>query len=324
MTERTAATNSPFLHRPSSLIDCDVHVTWRSVDELKPYLPREWHNRLGSGRGAPRIQPAFYLPGRGYHPDAAAPAPGAPPGSDPDTLRRDWLDRHQIDYAVLTSYDAPVVSTWGDMEYPAAIARAYNDWLLERWLSRDPRFLGSIVVATQDPAAAAAEVDRAGAHPQVVQVMLSAGARQGYGQRTFHPIYEAAARHGLHVALHTGTEGLGTSNPPTSAGWPSSGIEWRATQPHNLSAHLVSLVTEGVFVRFPTLRVVLLADGAAQRVPQAARAVRYTAHRAARRPGALMDHAALDGWRPRAALQQQLPALGYGAAWRRVRLPRCA
>lgn len=245
------------------LIDCDVHVTWRETGELLQYLPRVWHDRLRTGRGAPRIQPAFYLPLRGFHKEAAVPPGGGPPGSDPETLARDWLDRHGIAYAVLNHHDAPVISTWGDVEYPTALARAYNDWLIERWLSNDRRFLGSIVVATQDPRAAASEIDRVGAHPQVVQVLLSAGARQAYGVPTFAPIHEAAARNGLHLAIHTGTEGLGTSNPPTPAGWPSYAIEWRAAQASNLSAHLVSLVTEGVFVRYPQLSAVLLEGGAA-------------------------------------------------------------
>ncbi|CAA9274071.1 MAG: hypothetical protein AVDCRST_MAG77-3423 [uncultured Chloroflexi bacterium] len=256
MTELTGLAGSP-------LIDCDVHVTWRENAELLPYLPRVWHDRLRAGRGAPRIQPAFYVPRRGFHKEAAAPSDGGPPGSDPETLARDWLDRHALSHAVLTHREAPVLSTWGDVEYPTALASALNDWLIERWLSKDPRFLGSILVATQDPRAAAAEIDRVGSHPQVVQVLHSAGTRQAYGVPTFAPIHEAAARNGLHLAIHTGTEGLGTSNPPTPAGWPSYAIEWRAAQASNLSAHLVSLVTEGVFVRYPQLSVVLLEGGAA-------------------------------------------------------------
>ncbi|HVG95319.1 MAG TPA: amidohydrolase family protein [Chloroflexota bacterium] len=244
------------------LIDGDVRVTWRSAAELSPYLPRVWHNRLTAGRGEPRIQPAFYLPFKGAHPDAA-PGPAGPPGSDPQTVLRDWLDPHGIAYAVVGHEEIPVISTWGDLDYPVALARAHNEWLVEHWLERDRRFLGAIVVATQDPRAAAAEIDRAGAHPQVVQVVLAAGTRQAYGAPAFHPIYEAAARHGLQVALRTGTEGLGTSNPPTSAGWPTYAIEWRATQAQNLAAHLVSLVTEGVFVAHPDLHVVLLDGGAA-------------------------------------------------------------
>lgn len=247
---------------PAQLIDCDVHITWRTLDELAAHLPRVWQSRLRAGRGTPRIQPAFYVPGCGFHKEAAS-ATGGPPGSDPETLARDWLDGHGIAYAVLNHPDMPVVSTWGDADYPRDLARAYNDWLIERWLARDRRFLGSMVVATQDPAAAAAEIERAGAHPQVVQVLLASGTRLPYGAPYYHPIYKAAARRGLHVAIHTGTEGLGTSNPPTSAGWPTYAIEWRACQPQNLAAHLVSLVTEGIFVRHPELTLVLLEGGAA-------------------------------------------------------------
>lgn len=249
---------------PPPLFDCDVRVTWRSTGELLPYLPRVWQSRIRGGRGAPRIQPAFYLPQRGVHKEAATPDPKSPPGSDPDTLVHDWLDRHAIARAVVGHEDTPVISTWGDVDYPVALARAHNEWLTERWLSRDDRFLGAIVVATQDPHAAALEIDRAAAaHKNVVQVTLAAGAQRAYGVPFFRPIFEAAARNNLHVAIRTGTEGLGTSNPPTSAGWPTWSIEWRACQPQNLAAHLVSLVTEGVFVSFPNLRVILLDGGAA-------------------------------------------------------------
>jgi uncharacterized protein len=246
------------------LVDCDVRVTWRSTAELLPYLPRVWQARVRAGRGVPRIQPAFYLPYRGFHKEAATPDGKSPPGSDPDTVIKDWLDRHAISHAVVGHEDSPVISSWGDVDYPVALARAHNEWLAERWLAHDERFLGAIVVATQDPLAAAQEIDRAAAaHKNVVQVTLAAGTRQAYGVPYFRPLFEAAARNNLHVAIRTGTEGLGTSNPPTSAGWPTWATEWRACQPQNLAAHLVSLVTEGVFVSFPNLRVVLLDGGAA-------------------------------------------------------------
>ncbi|HEU5316343.1 MAG TPA: amidohydrolase family protein, partial [Chloroflexota bacterium] len=245
------------------LFDCDVRVTWRSTSELLPYLPRVWQSRVRAGRGVPRIQPAFYMPYRGFHKEAASPDPKAPPGSDPATLARDWLDRHGVEHAVVGHEDVPVISTWGDVDYPVALARAHNEWLVERWLSQDRRLLGQIAVATQDPAAAAQEIDRAAASSrQIAQVVLAAGTNRAYGTPLVRPIFDAAARNGLHVAIRTGTEGLGTSNPPTSAGWPEHAIEWRACQPQNLMAHLVSLVTEGVFVAHPDLRVVVLDGGA--------------------------------------------------------------
>lgn len=247
------------------IIDCEVHVVWRSLEEIERYLPRAWHRRLRRDPGM--IRPNFYSPYRGYHPDAARGPDGGPPGSDPQTVLRDWLDRQNIAYAVLSHYDLPVISTWGDMDYPAALARAYNDWLIERWLAVDPRFLGSMIVATQDPEVAAQEIERVGTHPQIVQVLVASGTRVPYGVRTFHPIYAAAERLGLPVAIHTGTEGLGIANPPTAAGWPSTYLEFYTCQPQNLAAHLTSLVTEGVFVKFPHLRIVFLEGGAAWAPP---------------------------------------------------------
>jgi predicted TIM-barrel fold metal-dependent hydrolase len=213
------------------------------------------------------IRPNFWSPRRGFHKEVAVPQAGGPPGSDPEALARDWLDRHGVAYAVLNHYDAPVISTWGDVDFPIAVARAYNDWLAERWLAHDRRFLGSIVVATQDPEEAAREIDRVGPHPQVVQVLLASGTRSPYGVRTFHPIYAAAERHGHVIALHTGTEGHGTSNPPTAAGWPTRYVEWRAGLSQNLAAHMTSIVTEGVPVAFPRLRFLFLEGGAAWVAP---------------------------------------------------------
>jgi predicted TIM-barrel fold metal-dependent hydrolase len=253
------------------LIDCDVHITWQSLADLLPYVDRVWHRRLlrGAGHSGPPIliRPNFWSPLRGAHKEAAAPAAGGPPGSDPSTLARDWLDRHDIAYAVLNHYDAPVVSTLGDVDCPTAVAHGYNQWLIERWLAHDRRFLGSMIVATQDPQAAAQEIETVGQHPQIVQVLLATGTRSPYGARFFDPIYAAAERRGLQIALHTGTEGHGTSNPPGAAGWPTQYIEWHACQPQPLAAHLTSLITEGIFAKFPRLTFVFLEGGAAWVAP---------------------------------------------------------
>ena len=182
-------------------------------------------------------------------------------------------------------------------------------------------------------------------------MLLSSGTRLPYGDPSFLPIYEAAARNGLHLALHTGTEGLGTSNPPTPAGWPSYAMEWRAGQAHNLSAHLVSLVTAGVFVRFPALKVVLLDGGAAwlppllwrldknfksmrsecpwlTEMPSAylKRHVRFGTQGLERPddPQRPVDVPAPDGRRAVPALRQRLPPLGHGSPGRHAGAPRRA
>ena len=107
----------------------------------------------------------------------------------------------------------------------------------------------------------AREIRRVGDRPGVVQVLMPSGARIPYGQRIFHPIYAAAVEHGLPVAIHPGTEGVGISGAPTAAGYPSSYLEWHTGLVGSFIAHLISLVTEGVFIKFPELKFVLIEGG---------------------------------------------------------------
>ncbi|HEV7216332.1 MAG TPA: amidohydrolase family protein, partial [Chloroflexota bacterium] len=150
-----------------------------------------------------------------------------------------------------------------DPDFGTAIAAAYNDWVAETWLgayNADGAFKGSITVAHQDPTAAAREIERWAGHPHFVQVMTDSGARAPFGQRQYYPIYEACARHGLPFAIHPGTDGMGINVQP-SPGYPTHYIEWHTCLSLAFQAHLVSLITEGVFARFPGFQVVLVEGG---------------------------------------------------------------
>lgn len=244
-------------------LDADVHVRWRRNEDLVSRLPRSWQDRWL--RGAGHTQAGLRLYQKYYHPIEAVccdPA-GSLAAFDVSSLANDWLDVHQCDAAILSVYDAPVLSTFGDRDYPGELARAVNDWMVEEWLDRDERLYGSVIVASQDPHAAATEIRRASRHSRMVQVMLPNGTRQPYGHPFYDPIYAAAVDCGLAVAIHAGTEGTGTSCPPSSNGWPGTWLEWRICASTIFLAHLTSMVTEGVFVRFPELRIVALETGVA-------------------------------------------------------------
>ena len=237
------------------LVDTDVHITPRSLGELQPYLPARWRAYVRESGVAslesdlyPPRSPLSAIPG-------ARPADG-PPGSDPELLRTQLLDPWRLDVAVthcIYGVDGIHNPDWAD-----AMARALNDWQHAEWLAGDPRLRGSVVVAAQDPERAAAEIDRVGDRPEFVQVLLPVRMRAPLGTRAFWPIYAAAERHGLALAVYAGGAG---GNPITPVGSPSYYLEEYVGLSQAFQAQVVSLVCEGVPVRFPALTVVLVESG---------------------------------------------------------------
>jgi predicted TIM-barrel fold metal-dependent hydrolase len=243
------------------IVDVDVHPVPRSADEIRRHLPMPWRDRYAGERRA-----FFNNPIHGSRLDAEPPG-GGPKGSDPGLLREQLIDEFGVAHAILIS--RTFCNIHPDPDYAAAVASAFNAWLVETWLTEanhDGAFKGSITVAQQDPRQAAAEIERWAGHPHIVQVTMDSGARMPFGQRFYHPIYEACERHGLPLSIHPGTEGMGVNHQPTP-GFPTRYIEWHCGMSLSFQAHLVSLLTEGVFERFPGLRIVLVEGGVAWLAP---------------------------------------------------------
>ena len=237
------------------IVDCDVHVYPRNLDDIKAHLAMPWRDRYnGGGRGF------FGNPVHGNRLDSVPPR-GGPPGSDPDFLRQQLIDEYGIAQAILLP--RAFCNLHPDPDFGTAIAAAFNDWLADTWLStynHDGVFKGSITVAHQDPVAAGREIARWAGHPHVVQVMMDSGARAPYGQRQYYPIYEACEKYGFPLAIHPGTDGMGINVQPTP-GYPTHYIEWHTCLSLAFQSHLVSFLTEGVFERFPGFKIVLVEGG---------------------------------------------------------------
>lgn len=248
------------LESRSPLVDCDVHQAWADEAAIVDRLP----DRYRENRGLTLPGVSWSNP-HGLGRRDAVPEGGGRPGSDPDLLLEQHVDRFDVDYCVLNGGGILEVGVAPDAEYAAAVATAYAEWLVEEWLARDERFLGSLVVPPQAPTRAVEIVERFADHPQIVQVLLSdANAnRKPYGSRDFWPIYRAAAANDLPVAIHPGTVGRGVSDPPTGAGYPAKYIEWHTVLPATYIGHVTSLVTEGVFVEIPDLTFVCVEGGLA-------------------------------------------------------------
>jgi predicted TIM-barrel fold metal-dependent hydrolase len=244
------------------VIDCDVHPQIGDPDDLLGFVEpaqREWF----------RGQVYYGLPGYSWaHPTSwfreDVVEPGRVPGADAAAVARDLLDPTGADVGVLNADDAILVGLMPSAYRAAALARAHNDWLRERWLDADPRLRASIICPTQDPRAAAEEIRRCAGDERFVQVLLCGGSERPYGDPRYLPLFEAAAECGLPVAIHTGGEGMGIAASPGGAGPGSFYIEWHTLgSAGSQMAHLVSLLCHGVFERLPGLRVVLLEGGVA-------------------------------------------------------------
>jgi predicted TIM-barrel fold metal-dependent hydrolase len=244
------------------LIDCDVHHTWTSVQDVVQYLPGYWAHYVEESRfrgfpGAPYPKGS----GGGVRTDARPPD-GRPAGSVPEMVQQQLMDEFGVDIAILTGtfYNVSLIP---NPSFASALSRAINDWMIDHWLAVDPRFRGSLTVALQDPEGAVAEIDRLGDRDDIVQILIAAGSREPYGKQAFHPIWEACERHGLAVGIHFGGIGLGTGNPPTSVGWPTYYLEWHTDMSQAFQAQTVSLVCEGVFEKYPSLKFVMIEGGIA-------------------------------------------------------------
>lgn len=233
------------------VIDCDVHLHVPSVDVLLPYLDEHWREYIR--------ETAFKGPiDTSYPAGAATSMEPALRGGDLGlaAVQERVLEQGNADIAILTS--AYAVESVRNPYAAAALASAVNDWQAREWLAKEPRLRGSVVVSSQDPDLAAQEIDRVGGNPAFGQVQLPVRSEALYGNRRYYPIFEAALRHDLAVGVHYGGN---PGNPPTAAGWPSFYIEEYAGMAHVFQSQLISLVTEGVFDKYPDLRVALIESG---------------------------------------------------------------
>jgi uncharacterized protein len=240
------------------MIDSDVHNEVPSAQALFPYLADYWIEHINNTMFKGPTD-AYYPP---HAPVAARPGSqppdGGPAGSSLTLLREHVLGPPGSgpEYVVLNCLYA--IDSLHNPDAAVALASAVNDWQIAEWFSNEPRLRGSIVVPSQLPALAAREIDRVASHPAFVQVLLPARAQHPYGNRLFHPLWEAITRHDLVAGIHFGGA---PGNPPTPSGWPSFFFEEYVGMAQVFATQLTSMVSEGVFDQFPTLRVALLEAG---------------------------------------------------------------
>jgi predicted TIM-barrel fold metal-dependent hydrolase len=233
-----------------AVIDCDIHTAIPNAEALFPYLSDHWREYIRTSAFKGAVDTAYPA----NAPTTRGPGRNAPP--DLEAVRREVLDPWSVERGILNCSYA--VDGLHNPDTAAAMAAAVNDWLVAEWLDKEPRLRASMVVPTRVPEMGAQEIDRLGDHPGFVQVLLPVRSEAPYGNRRYLPIFEAADRHNLVVSLQFGGA---PGNPPTGSGWPSYYIEEYVGMAQVFQTQVLNLVVEGVFDRFPNLRVALIEGG---------------------------------------------------------------
>lgn len=176
------------------------------------------------------------------------------------TMRLGEMDAVGIDYSLL-SLTAPGVQAETDPRRAVTRARQVNDTLAEIVAANPTRYGGFATLPMQDPAAAAAELDRCATQLGFPGVMLNGFTNIGdadtgwyYDHERFLPVWERAEALGVPVYLHPrdplpGNQGIYEGHPELF------GAVWTFTV--ETATHALRLMTSGLFDRFTRLTVIL-------------------------------------------------------------------
>jgi predicted TIM-barrel fold metal-dependent hydrolase len=173
----------------------------------------------------------------------------------------DFLDEVGIESTVLYPTAGLAFGCIQDPDWAVALARAYNNWVYDRFCRVDPRLRAVALVPLQDVAEASKELRRAIEDLRLVGVVLTGnnadlGVRKLLGDPAFWPVYEEAERLNCAVAIH----GAVSMNLGLEAFHGFAAVQ-ALEHPFAQMLQLTSMVLEGVFERFPRLRVAYLEAG---------------------------------------------------------------
>src|SRR3978361_1757837 len=238
-------------------VDSDVHPTPRRGD-LGQYIPEHARKFFGTHPVGDQI----YYDAPDYAHSYAMrvdtfPADGEFAGSDPDLAFKQLIMEAGADLAILEPAAYPSRAP----EANSAMCTALTHWLANHWLDSHnnwhERWRGSICAGIEEPESAAREIEEWAGHPYMSQILIKAEPRPSWGDPKYDPIWAAATKHDIPVSCHL-SRGHFDELPIPPVGLPSYNHDFMVTYSLLAANQVMSLVFDGTFDRFPTLRIVFV------------------------------------------------------------------
>jgi uncharacterized protein len=237
------------------IIDADGHVL-EIDDELRDYIGKpfkdlEWHRAFGFWPG---------LTMDGYLRSLRAPGGWVGGGTGPNAQHwLEFLDKNQIELTVLYPTQGLTHAAIRDHDWAITIARAYNDWLCDRFMRVSRRLVGVALLPVQDISEAVKELRRCVTELGMVGAVLPSATPGGrlFSGPDFYPLWEEAERLDVPVSPHGGLSSPDLGIDGTTNFMVAHCLE----HPFAQFRQIVAMIAEGVFELFPTLRIGILECG---------------------------------------------------------------
>lgn len=237
------------------IIDADGHVL-EIDDELREYIGSpfkelEWHRAFGFWPG---------LTMDGFLRSLRAPGGWVGGGTGPNAHHwLDFLDKNGIELTVLYPTQGLTHAAIRDRDWAVTIARAYNDWLHDRFMRVSHRLIGVALLPIQDIGEAVAELRRCVTELGMVGAVLPSATLGGklFSGPDFYPLWEEAQRLDVPISPHGGLSFPDLGIDGTNNFMVAHCLE----HPFAQFRQIVAMISEGVFERYPKLRIGILECG---------------------------------------------------------------
>ena len=252
------------------LVDVDAHVTETQFwPEILAYVDNDVIRHMGQAFGDRPVSRSLALlnnvPGMSYQSvygriphELARLEPTAGEGCHPCVaLVRRAMDAMGLDYQVLFPTPMLTLGTHPQDDVEAALAGAFNKWMIERILPEDERIKGLVYLPFNTPEACEALVEQYAGRREIIGYTVCSTRNKPVHHNAYMRLYAMIEESGKPLTFHTG---LNWTDPSFSQ--LNRFVSMHALSfPHYNMIHLTNWVINGLPERFPRLKVVWIEGG---------------------------------------------------------------